>query len=312
LNGTAGERSLTPREETEMDFVTAWKASSIVLTGAFGILGLVKDYKDKTTNRITVWGRVSLSGILLSTILGVAAQLKESSDNAAKALALAEKTDKTLREVERLLTPIEDPRITLGFRLPCTDAKFERFCKLAQAESFASPDIATMSARLWKKWPVGKKHISLGLAVRIFKDEASAEKYIHGTVFTSRGDPSSSGWYGDMFMQVTGQNYGENRNLAIVPEGPLDQIDLLIYEYQPANIDELISSGRLISTADLSGAIVIIEEPVTKILEGLKVKFAVFSISFGNGQHFAAQEPLQQISLRSRTAYRCTLPVREH
>jgi hypothetical protein len=96
-----------------MDFVSAWKASSIVLTGAFGILGLVKDYKDKTTNRITLWGQVSLAGILLSTILGVAAQLKESSDNASKALALARKTDRTLQEVERLLTPLDEPRIHL-------------------------------------------------------------------------------------------------------------------------------------------------------------------------------------------------------
>ena len=56
-----------------------------------------------------------------------------------------------------------------------------------------------------------------------------------------------------MFIQVIAQNYGEDRNLAIAPEGSLDQIDLLIYEYQPTTVDALISSGRLISTADLSG-----------------------------------------------------------
>jgi hypothetical protein len=63
-----------------MDFVAAWKATSIVLTGAFGILGLLKDFKDKNTGRVTVWGRISLAGILLSTSLGVVAQLKESTD----------------------------------------------------------------------------------------------------------------------------------------------------------------------------------------------------------------------------------------
>ncbi len=63
-----------------MDFVTAWKASSIVLTGAFGILGLVKDFKDKKTNKVTIWGYISLCGILVSTAFGVIAQLKESSD----------------------------------------------------------------------------------------------------------------------------------------------------------------------------------------------------------------------------------------
>jgi hypothetical protein len=51
---------------------------SILLTGAFGILGLLKEFKDKETGRITKWGGVSLVGILLSSILGVAAQLQTS------------------------------------------------------------------------------------------------------------------------------------------------------------------------------------------------------------------------------------------
>lgn len=47
-----------------MDFVSVWKALSIVVTGAFGILGLLRDFKDKLTNKITSWGKVSLIGIL--------------------------------------------------------------------------------------------------------------------------------------------------------------------------------------------------------------------------------------------------------
>jgi hypothetical protein len=34
-----------------MDFVTAWKASLVVLTGGFGVLGLLKDFKDNETHR---------------------------------------------------------------------------------------------------------------------------------------------------------------------------------------------------------------------------------------------------------------------
>jgi hypothetical protein len=86
-----------------MDFVTLWKALSIVLTGAFGVLGLLKDYKDRATGKITVAGRVSLAGILLSSSLGFLAQLKESSDRerasaeaARQTLALARNTDRTV------------------------------------------------------------------------------------------------------------------------------------------------------------------------------------------------------------------------
>jgi hypothetical protein len=67
-----------------MDFVSAWKASAIVLTGGFGILGL---FKDKDSHKVTVPGYISLVGIIVSTLFGVAAQLKESSD-AEKAKAV--------------------------------------------------------------------------------------------------------------------------------------------------------------------------------------------------------------------------------
>ena len=33
--------------EARMDFVSIWKAASIILTGAFGVLGLLTDFKDK-------------------------------------------------------------------------------------------------------------------------------------------------------------------------------------------------------------------------------------------------------------------------
>jgi hypothetical protein len=53
----------------QIDFVTAWKAISIALTGAFGILGLATDFKNKHTKKITRWGWVSLIGIVVSSSL---------------------------------------------------------------------------------------------------------------------------------------------------------------------------------------------------------------------------------------------------
>jgi len=119
-----------------MDFVTAWKIASIVFTGGFGILGLLKDYKDKKTNKITKWGRISLAGILVSSLLGMAAQLKESSEQerareatAKQTLALARNTDNAVKQIQRVLSQLDNPEVSLIFHVPCTNQKFAEFCR---------------------------------------------------------------------------------------------------------------------------------------------------------------------------------------
>jgi hypothetical protein len=97
-----------------MDFVSAWKAASVALTGAFGLMGLLTESKDKATGRLTTWGRVSLAGIALSTAFGVAAQLKESSDDAQRretiaqrSLTLVKQTGDVVFDIRRLLSPLD-------------------------------------------------------------------------------------------------------------------------------------------------------------------------------------------------------------
>jgi hypothetical protein len=112
------------------NFVPAWKAVSILLTGGFGVLGLVKNFKEKQLDpetdtkveKITRWGWVSLIGILMSTSLGILAQLKESHDDSAKALDIATKSDQTLQQIQKLLSPTIDmanPVITTWFTVSC-------------------------------------------------------------------------------------------------------------------------------------------------------------------------------------------------
>jgi hypothetical protein len=111
-----------------MDFVAAWKAISIALTGAFGILGLATEFKNKHTKKITKWGWVSLVGIIVSSVCGVAAQLKESHDDAAKSLDLAQKSSQTLNNIQKLLAPtIENPRVEAIFTVLCKNQA--RKCK---------------------------------------------------------------------------------------------------------------------------------------------------------------------------------------
>jgi hypothetical protein len=93
--------------------------TSIALTGAFGILGLLKDFKNKRTHKVTVWGWISLTGIVVSTVFGIAAQMKESSADAAKSRVAARKADQTLLDTERALSLFEEPKITMLITTQC-------------------------------------------------------------------------------------------------------------------------------------------------------------------------------------------------
>jgi hypothetical protein len=141
--------------ENEMDFVTAWKASSIVLTGAFGVLGLLTEFREKDTKTITKWGYFSLGGILISTVLSTVAQLKESSDDAKKSYDLARESDRTLNDIERALFPMTDPVLSARFTVSCdVDSSTKKFCanRRAAAQRVGGEWIKDM----FNTWPSGQ------------------------------------------------------------------------------------------------------------------------------------------------------------
>lgn len=110
----------------DVDWVFAWKVASIFFTGAFGILALLTKYKDDN-GRVTKWGKVSLTGIIVSTVLGAAAQIKESSDKETAAMAqreqmlrLVSETQRSVEGIERALDKLAEPSsIEMVFEMPC-------------------------------------------------------------------------------------------------------------------------------------------------------------------------------------------------
>lgn len=111
-----------------MDFVSAWKASSIVLAGAFGIIGLLTDFRDRETRKITLWGYISLSGILLSSIGGGIVQIVESQSDAAKSLELARQSASMINNLERILSPIKDLSVELVSNDSCSSKQDRHIC----------------------------------------------------------------------------------------------------------------------------------------------------------------------------------------
>jgi hypothetical protein len=159
-----------------MDFVSVWKAVSIVLTGAFGMLGLLKSFKDKDTDKITPWGWVSLIGIVLSTSFGTAAQLVESSDAAQRSLAISTKTEQGLLDLKRILSPFDVPTIAADFKIDCSGKRFRAFCKrLARSGGDGSdaPD------SVWRFWPGGAPAV-MPFQIAIFKDAKTESEFAEG------------------------------------------------------------------------------------------------------------------------------------
>ncbi len=101
------------------------KVLGSLFAGAFGILGLLTDYRDKRTHAITKWGRRVLFGIVISTIVAVASQAIETvlnkidaKDANTRLARQVEVSNATLREVERSIFPLKDLTISYAVEIP--------------------------------------------------------------------------------------------------------------------------------------------------------------------------------------------------
>lgn len=265
-----------------MDFVTAWKASSIVLTGAFGILGLATDFKKRDTNAISRWGYLSLSGILLSTTLGVIAQLKESSDDASKSLALSRASSTTLTNIERLLSPLDEPKVEMSLQVPCEQDKYRLFC-----QNLLNNPLPEDNALNWNGWPSLNHSEFLKVSMLFFVDEVTERKYIQGS-----GLPN-------LMMYVTSANYGERPSLGIIPDWLGKGVLIQPMGYVRAII--VFNDGKLKSTLDLAGATVMIHPYDGFILE-------YFAIQMKDGEIFGAVGPFQSQTLKGNLVYLYKFP----
>jgi len=112
-----------------MDLAIAiFKYAGMLLTGVFGVLGLLVKFKDED-GKITRHGRAALFLIVLSTIVAVASHSLELHRSQAEKERAAEarsretldevrRTQRTVLEITRSLHPIKDLRIGYFIRVP--------------------------------------------------------------------------------------------------------------------------------------------------------------------------------------------------
>jgi hypothetical protein len=261
---------------TNLDFVSIWKASSIVLAGAFGILGLLTEFKDKD-KKITKWGRISLIGILVTTLLGVIAQVKESSDSSDKALALAKKSDETLNDIERSLSPLGRFTVLWVFNVDC-----EQSISLCAKGKRDSLGFQTYILNEKQAFPDG----SLTLRMSIFADPKDAQEML-----------DTESWGGDIWMEM----HGFTKDQSLGQQSSSLHTDVSILAHDPSI---LRNNGRIRSFLDLPGCTIIMSYPGGKTF----LTPSILQIIISNGQGIIYNGPFKKVKFGNFLAYELTVP----
>jgi hypothetical protein len=267
----------------EVDFVTAWKAISIALTGGFGILGLLTEFKNKHTKKITNWGRVSLAGILVSSVCGIAAQLKESANDSAKALVLAQKTDKTLNEIERGLYRLEDPEVFINFAVPCHEEKYKTFCQKLDRRD------PQRDSRRWVGWPMENSE-DLTIYLDVFVSEGEAERF--------EADPRYGGGDLSLYVGITGEP-GDAQVFVSAVSDDAENVKVTLVQKHAKIVR---NDGKAASMLDFDGATLILWND-TFSFHGLRpVGFAI-ETKDGQEVHMPRDSKLEEKTTRTETLY---------
>jgi hypothetical protein len=245
-----------------MDFVTGWKTVSVVLTGLFGILGLLTNYKDRKTGKVTRWGYVSLSGIVFSTTMGVAAQLIETSqrqtaqERAAKqTLAVVENTSQSVTQISRLLQSLDRPRISLSLELDCGSERYKRFCQDAKTKALARIGGSQPTSILvvldvdWTLFPSAL----LFVHVAFFRSQDKAEEFIQKACMRCSE--------GDLHIGVFGfRDESKNIDVWYFPDQERLSINIFVKETTPD-----IKTRELMAIPDFAGSTVVLTEHNTAL-----------------------------------------------
>lgn len=94
-------------DETSQTLLAILKFVSIGLSGAFGVVGLLTEFRDKHSHRITTWGRVALVGIVVSTFVAAVSQAVEMENSSVEEAATRQKAAEELTQLARAADPLD-------------------------------------------------------------------------------------------------------------------------------------------------------------------------------------------------------------
>ena len=272
-------------------FVAWWKAASIVVTAALGILGLVRDFKVKKTDpethqkshRISLSGWVLLAGLIVSAALGVAAQLKETHDEDAaercrsqQTLSIVENTSNAIK----LMSTLAGSSAEVTYLVKCTPAHIDPCPEAASHE------------RLLAKTQI---------EVYFYTNSDSAKRFTEGS------NVADLEWLLSRNGPATKDTFGE-----LVSPGLPDRIT--VHDYRLQTLSSESTRDTVWSVGDLPGSTVFIQADGSE-LDSLPVD--TLKITIKDGESVVAG-PFKKILVApigsganatpTRTAYRYDFP----
>jgi hypothetical protein len=107
------------------------KVAGLAIAAVLGIFGTIHDYRDKTSGRLTRWGKLAICGVALSAGVAIVAQVLEETlkqrsieASAREAASAAARSERVVNELARVLQPLRIDRVFVTFSVPLADPRF--------------------------------------------------------------------------------------------------------------------------------------------------------------------------------------------
>jgi hypothetical protein len=115
-------------------FLFTVKLVGLTIASCLGVFGIMHDYRDKVTGRLTRFGRMAIAGLILSALGAIVAQTVEESlkDKSAKEAALqaaasAARSERVVNDLSRVLQPLRFKSLFISeLKIPLDDERFRR------------------------------------------------------------------------------------------------------------------------------------------------------------------------------------------
>ena len=251
-------------------FSEYWALVAIAIAGATGIVGILWDVRDKTTHKMTIWGRTLFCITILSTVGALVAQVLANRASDARNKKAQEETIQLLNhtrqgivELSRILQPLGQPTIVLSVDLACGAAVYQAFCSSAQSqaadalaniqrlsrtqESVVTGNIAKFD---WSNWSNGHGPFFPFTRLHVFKTKGKFEEYAKGKLFA----PSNEGDVTFHAPFITSEMF--TPFFMVRADGFQISFQIALKDSRPE-----IKNTEVMSVPDLQNAIVAIYDP---------------------------------------------------
>jgi hypothetical protein len=255
---------------------SSFKYMSIIFTGVFAIFGIFFDARDKSTNKITSWGRTFFSLTLVSILCGLIAQSLQSEEDAAASKIQQDRMSEILTNVKRTVDEIskttqiiDNPSIQANFSVSCLDEKFKLICdKIIASEGEKRLPVGTyeLDNSAWKDETKKFRLVQLQL---IFYQDGDALARFKKECLTCfpRGDI-------DMSLDVL-----DNEKTPATFMYDSSKKDIFVEFRGKVNVD--VSKKHLMTVPDLLGSSLVMYAFNSDELQGLVPKFVILRTDRG-------------------------------